>query len=334
MDKRLAKEIDGLLARKNGLLVIVGDTYTGKSYSLNKILDAKGIRKISYDFENTASFSPELIKQRKGRKIGDLFKNKGKPSHTMKEVLVCDALESYPGRVTTFVKNAANHFPVIAICDKSVVISKSKNVKKMHWKGEKHIPSGWKGDTMPHTPRDLMISLTQRRVPLYKAISHYSSDIFLLTQYYHDEYLSYPTTDISKTVKCASLLSYVDMMRCLDWDSNGMISTSKLTEEIFVREIRQLHRNPCLCPKGWFPRSLSKGAQITRRTQEMRSIIRDHPNIQEIVPLFNYKDGKSFAYKKRAKELMDDPKKPETYSRGLELMGYTALTKTEIKKLI
>jgi len=333
MERRLEKEIGSLLGQKKGLLVIVGDTYTGKSYCLNKVLKIKGIQKIAYDFEDKTPFAPDLIKRRTGRKIGDLFKRKDKVS-TPKEVLVCDALESYPTRVTTFVKNAANHYPVIAICDKSVVISKSKNVKKIHWKGEKYLPDGWKGDTMPHTPRDLMITLTQRRVPLYKAISHYSSDTFILTQYYHDEYLSYSGINMEKAVKCSSLLSYMDMMRTRDWDSNGMVSTSKLTEEIFVREIRQHHRSPSLIPKGWFPRSLSKGAQITRRVQEMRNILRDHPNIQEIVPLFNYKDGRSFAYKKRAKELMDDPTKPESYSRGLELMGYTGLTKTEIKKII
>lgn len=350
MELRITKLINACLMNGKGMVVIIGDTYTGKTFIANKILKKLEVNIIPYDFDlvpkgikGVKGIDHPLVKRfqkHKGPKITNFFDKgsvlKSKDIPKSKEVLFCDALETYSSSVLTFLKNVAELLPVIVTCDRSVIIPKTSNIERVWWNGKKRIPTDWEGDPILNTPRDLFISLTQRRTRVNKAIRNFGSDSFILTQYYHDEFPLYKKATLDDIVNSTSALSMIDAFRVKEWESNGFLSITPVSEEIFVRRIRSIHKNPCLVPKGFFPKTLSKGGKITRNQLEIANIETALPNIREKISIFNSKIGKSFLYKKEANRILSTHKNEkdiENYSRALELTGNKPLTKTEIKKL-
>lgn len=350
MEVRITKLIKSCLLNGKGMVVIIGDTYTGKTFIANKIISRLGLKVIPYDFDlvpkglkGAKGIDNPLVKQfqkHKGPKITNFF---GKESilksfdvSNTNEVLFCDALETYSSGVLTFLKNVADLLPVIVTCDKSVVIPNTSNIERVWWNGQKRLPKEWKGDPILNTPRDILTSLTQRRTKLERAVRNFGSDPFILIQYYHDEFPLYKKATLDDIVSSTSALSLSDTFRIKEWGSNGILSTTRVSEEIFVRSIRSIHKNPCLVPKGFFPKTLSKYGKITRNQLEIMNIETSLPNIRDKISVFNTKIGKSFIYKKEANRIIGKYKNDqdiENYSRALEITGNKPLTKTEIKKL-
>lgn len=329
--------LQNAVKNNKGMIVIIGEIFTGKTTFALKLIKKLNLRAIPFDFDTIGrgSKEPELkeLKEKTSSKIDDFYRKSDSKTKCKKpagEILFCDSLESYSSSVLTFLKKACETIPVLVTCDKSISIPSTALIDRVWWNGDKFTPRDWKGDTSPQTPRDLMMSLTKRRVNTDKATSLFSSDSFMLTQYYHDEFPTYKNATLEDMIQSTSALSRMDVLRVKDWNSNGLISSTKANEEIFVRDIRAIHRDPCLVPKGWFPKTLGKQSQINRRSLELANIEHTMPNIREAISFFVFKMGRSFAYKKEAKRLCKDP---EQYSRALELTGNTALTKTEIKKL-
>lgn len=343
MEYKLTRVIKYILKNEKGMVAVIGDTFTGKTYTVNNIIKSLQLRVIPYDYENVPKgVNKEHIhnlKIKRGNTIQNFYKTKhgcNTICNSQQEVLFCDALETYSTSTLTFLKYVCEFIPVIITCDKSVVIPNIKLIERVWWNGKRRGLEDYKGDYILHTPRDLFTSLTQRRTPTEQAVRNFGSDSFLLTQYYHDEFPTYKNGDIQSIVRSTSALSMIDTFRLKEWESNGILSTSKVSEEIFVRTIRNIHKNPCLVPKGWFPRTLSKQPQITRKNLELANIHTQIPNIRDIIHIYNFKVGKSFGYKTHAKQILHkiDEKIAETYSRAIELTGNKGLTKTEIKKLI
>jgi hypothetical protein len=351
MEQKIIRLLKATLANGKGMIAIIGETYTGKTYTVNKILQKLKLRTIPYDFENVpkgvkgskGEHNPLVKKfqKRKGNKIQDFYTPSKNAinctiDRTKGEILFCDALETYSSSVLTFLKNVCEIVPVIVTCDKSVVIPNTKLIERVWWNGKKRTPEGWEGDPILQTPRDLFASLTQRRTKTDIAVRNFGSDSFLLTQYYHDEFPTYKKADLDTIVASTNALSTLDMFRVHEWNSNGILSTARANEELFVRTIRSIHKNPCLNPKGWFPKTLAKQGKITRNALEMCSIETQIPNVHDTIHAFDFKVGKSFAYKTEAKILLPKCDEPtlEAYSRAIELVGKKSFTKTEIKKLL
>lgn len=346
MEQRITKLLQSAILNQKGMVAVIGDTYTGKTFIVNKIIQKLGLRVIPYDFDTipkgvkgskgTENPLVKKFQKYKGLKVDDFF-GKANPKAKAKEILFCDALETYSSSVLTFLKNVAESIPVIVTCDKTIVIPNIKIIERVWWNGSKRTPEGWEGDPILHTPRDLLTSLTQRRIPTNQAVRNFGSDSFILTQFYHDEFPTYKKADLDSIITSTQALSTLDMFRNKEWSSNGMISTTRASEELFVRTIRKNHKNPCLIPKGFFPKTLSKSGKITRNSLEIKGIETMIPNVRDRISVFNFKIGRSFAYKKEAQRILGtrtNEKEIESYSRALELTGNKALTKTEIKKLV
>lgn len=323
MEQRITFCVRKLLRDGCGIIAIIGDTYTGKTYTLRKILQKLNIRPIPFNFD-TVSKTTSVHELQKGDRIQDFYTTSPKPKG---DILVCDGLETYSSNVLGFLKKAGNKYPVIIVCDRSISIP-STGIERIWWNAPKRTPRNWKGDTLLQTPRDLFTSLTQS--PTQNAIQNFGTDSFILTQYYHDEFPVYKKATLDTIVRNTNALSILDTFRCKDWSSNGLLSTSRASEEIFVRDIRICHKTPPLIPTGWFPKTLSKQTQIGRRTLEISSIETKIPHIRDVISLFNFKIGRSFAYKKEALNITNNP---ELYSRALEITGNTPLTATEIQKI-
>ena len=350
MEVRITKLIKSCLLNGKGMVVIIGDSYTGKTFIVNKIINKLKLKIIPYDYDlvpkgtkGLRGLDNPLVKQfqkHKGPKITNFFNKKStlksKNSYKSNEVLYCDALETYSSSVLTFLKNVSELVPVIVTCDKTIIIPNTKNIERIWWNGKKRVPTGWDGDPILNTPRDLFTSLTQRRTKVDQAVRNFGSDSFVLTQYYHDEFPLYKKTTLESLIASTESLSTNDMFRVNEWESNGLLSTTPVSEEIFVRRIRSIHKNPCLIPKGFFPKTLSKSGKITRNQLEINNIETALPNIREKISIFNTQIGRSFVYKKEANRILGNrlnEKDIENYSRALEITGNKPLTKTEIKKL-
>lgn len=332
MERKLLLSIQQIAKTGKGFVAVIGDSFTGKTYTVNKIIQQLKLNTISIDFEsicqNWNTTDLKKLVTNKSKKIEQFYSNKKQTIY--KEIVFCDALESYNTSMLTFLKKVSEYLPVIATCDRSVVIPNA--IDRIWWSTKKYTPESWEGDSILQTPRDLLTSLTQRRTKIERAISNFSSDSFLLTQYYHDEFPGYKNNTLETIVHSTNALSTMDYIRGKEWASNGLMSTSHANDELFVRTIRKLHRNPCLIPIGWFPKTLSKQSQITKKTQELSVIKHTLPYIDEIISYYSFKIGKSFAYKTNAKNILYTSN-PELYSRALELTGNTTLTVNEIKKL-
>lgn len=350
MEMRITNLIKSCLLNGKGMVVIIGDTYTGKTFVANKIISKLDLKVIPYDFDlvprgvkGAKGIDNPLVKQfqkHKGAKITNFF-GKGSILKSLdvsktNEVLFCDALETYSPSVLTFLKNVAKLLPVIATCDKSIIIPNTSNIERVWLNGQKRLPKEWGGDLILNTPKDLFISLTRRRTKIDQAVRNFGSDSFVLTQYYHDEFPLYKKGTLDDMVNSTSALSTIDTFRVKEWNSNGTISTTLASEELFVRNIRSIHKNPCLIPRGFFPKTLSKSGKITHNQLEIKNIETTLPNIRDKISIFTDKIGKSFAYKKEADRILGKHRNErdiEKYSRALEITGNKPLTKTEIKKL-
>lgn len=337
MERKLMLSIQQIVKSCKGMVAVIGDSFTGKTYTVNKLIRQLKLNTIPIDFEsigqnwNTSDINK--IIRNKSNKIEQFYSQKHTQPKQIKKVdiILCDALESYSSTsVLSFLKKVSEYVPVIITCDRSVVIPNT--IDRIWWSTKKYTPESWEGDQVLQTPRDLFSSLTQRRTLVEKAISNFSSDSFLLTQYYHDEFPGYKKNTLDTIVQSTNVLSTMDYIRGREWASNGLMSTSQANDELFVRTIRKLHRNPCLIPVGWFPKTLSKQSQITKKTQELSIIKHTLPHIDEIIAYYVFKNGKSFAYKTNAINILCGAG-PEMYSRALELTGNTSLTANEIKKL-
>lgn len=350
MEIRITKLLKSCLLNGKGMVVIIGDSYTGKTFVVNKIVSKLKLNIIPYDFDlvpkgtkGLKGLENPLVKRfqkHKGPKITSFFKNgsiiKHTNDNTYNEILYCDALETYSSSVLTFLKNVSELVPVIATCDKTVLIPNTSNIERVWWNGKKRVPREWDGDPILNTPRDLFTSLTQRRTGINQAVRNFGSDSYLLTQYYHDEFPLYKKTTLGSLIKSTETLSTADTFRINEWGSNGFLSTTLVSQEIFVRNIRSIHKNPCLVPKGFFPKTLSKSGKIMRNQTEINNIETSLPNIRDKISMFNIQIGRSFVYKKEAKRILGNcvnEKEIENYSRALELTGNKPLTKTEMKKL-
>jgi hypothetical protein len=344
METRVSRLIQGIVRENKGMVVLIGDTYTGKTYTICKILKKLNIRTIPYDFDEIPKGAgQQFIKQfntKKGNKIQDFYSTKHTKtmcsSTKPQEVLFCDALETYSTSVLTFLKNLCETTPIIATCDKSITVPNTKLIERVWWNGSRKTPTDWEGDTLLSTPRDLFVSLTKRRVSKNKAVRNFGADPFLLTQYYHDEFPNYKNIDLHTFVQSTSALSLLDTFRLKEWNSNGLTSTKNTSEELFVRTIRTIHKSPCLKPKGWFPRTLSTQAKITRHQLELAGITNVIPNVHDRISVFNFNIGKSCLYKTLSPKIIPicNSNTIELYSRAIELLGHKSLTKTEIKKIL
>jgi hypothetical protein len=326
------REFKKCLRAKKGLVVIIGDTFTGKTYTANKLIKKLGVEVISFDYDSLGrGKNPDklaFVKQMLRVSPLNFSKKKSKPRQ---KILYCDAIESYSSSTLTFLKNARMFIPIIATCDRSIVIPNMGDIYRIWWKGPKRNPPGWRGDTSEKNPRDLFVTLTQRRIPTKKAVQNFDNNSFILTQYFHDEFPTYKKTNVDLIADTACALSKLDYMRCKQWSSAGFGSGKSAKEDIFVRHIRQMYRNPCIIPTGWFPRTLGKSSQIQKRQQELCTISHTIPNIRDLISVFTFKIGRSFAYKKIAPSMGIDP---YMYSRALALTGNRELTENETKKIL
>jgi hypothetical protein len=344
-EQKAINSIKNILQKGKGIVIIIGNSFTGKTYFCNKILKTLGVEEVSIDYEEIKQLGmKKMITQFNQTNSTKIFG--GITTKEIKQkIFFCDALESYSNHksILTFLKNVEG--PSLITTDKSIVISAHSLIEKIWWDGQRRRGIEWKGDKIETNPRDLYISMTSSKTSTENAIRSFEADTFILTQYLHEEILETNWIDLEGSVKSTNWFSEYDMLRLKDWEGNSMASITPVNNELLLRRIRYEKGENSLFPKRWFPSTLGKASQIQRNRDELSVNIRLTPSLPEILQMFVFKEGRGWYYKskyilqylfgsKSSPGIIRDRISVDNFRRVLILTGLTDLTETEAKGIM
>jgi len=345
--------VEKVIKEGKGIVVVIGSTFTGKTYYCKKLLKELGVQEIDIDYEeiktqgmkkmisqyssdcnseNTSCSSTNIVSF-----FGSGVKSKiGGPT-----IFYCDALESYQNHkaILTFLKAVGR--PALITVDKSIVISAHSLVERIWWDGARRRPSDWSGDKIETNPRDLYITMTSLKQTSDTAVRAFESDPFILTQYLHEEVYDTAWMTTEKAVIISNLFSDYDTIRMNDWESNGIMSVTPVNNEMLIRKIRYERGTDSMFPKRWFPSTLGKNAQAQRNRSELARLTRRVHSLPETLLMFVFKEGRGWFYKSKTvlTHLFGTPGairghiSVDDFRRVLVLLGLTDLTEAEAKSL-
>jgi len=311
-----------------GIVVVIGSTFTGKTYYCNKLIKDLALQEVDIDYEEiktqgmkrmVAQYSSDETSgtgtstgtgagtssgtSSSATNIVSFFGKKSSDntsgSVNRKKIFYCDALESYQNHkaILTFLKAVGG--PALITVDKSIVISAHSLVERVWWDGARRRPADWKGDKIETNPRDLYITMTSLKQSNDTAVRTFEADPFILTQYLHEEVYDGGWMTMEKAVTVSNLFSDYDAIRMNDWESNGIMSVTPVNNELLIRKIRHERGTDSMFPKRWFPSTLGKNAQAQRNRTELARLTRRVNSLPETLLMFVFKEGRGWFYKSK-----------------------------------
>jgi hypothetical protein len=348
---KVRSAVEKIMKDGKGIVVVIGSTFTGKTYYCNKLLTdlriqqididyddikTQGMKKLILQYSSNTNTNPDNIVGFFGKQSSSRNIDKGG------KIFYCDALESYSNHksILTFLKGVGG--PALITVDKSIVISAHSLVERIWWDGPRRNATDWKGDKIATNPRDLYITMTSLKQTNDVAVRTFESDPFILTQYLHEEVYDGGWMTMDKAVGISNLFSNYDAIRMNDWESNGIMSTTPVNNELLIRTIRHERGTDSMFPKRWFPSTIGKNAQAQRNRTELATLTRRVNSLPETLQMFVFKEGRGWFYKSKPvlTHLFGIPgairgyMSIEDFRRVLVLLGLTDLTEAEAKSLM
>jgi type IV secretory pathway protease TraF len=351
-DFKVRSAVEKIMKNGKGIVVVIGNTFTGKTYCCNKILADLGIQQVDIDYDEIKTQGmKKLILQYSSNSNPDnivgFYGKKSLSTHLVNgsKIFYCDALESYSNHksILTFLKGVGG--PALITVDKNIVISAHSLVERIWWDGPRRNLTDWKGDKITTNPRDLYIMMTSLKQSTDTAIRCLDTDPFILTQYLHEEVYDGGWMTNEKAIIVSNLFSDYDTMRMKDWEGNGLMSVTPVNNELLIRQIRYERGIDSMFPKRWFPSHLGKNAQIQRNKTELLKLTRQVNSLPETLLMFVFKEGRGWFYKSKPvlNHLFGTKTQPgairdlisiDEFRRVLVLLGLTDLTDSEAKSVL
>lgn len=120
MESKLQSAVQSIIKDGHGMVVLIGDTFTGKTTAMNSCIDKLYLQSIPFEFEEITSSSMkcfrsfiQTLKHSQSKPVSEFWKQTNQasskqhnPQSHPKYILVCDAIESYSSSVLTFLKKS------------------------------------------------------------------------------------------------------------------------------------------------------------------------------------------------------------------------------------
>jgi hypothetical protein len=357
--------VEKIVKDGKGIVVVIGSTFTGKTYYCNKLLKDLALEAVDIDYEE---IKPQGLKRMAmmysmnpgtGTGTGTSHDSPSQSTNIVsfygnisnvkraKKIFYCDALESYSNHKAILAFLKITQGPALITVDKSILISAHSLVERVWWDGQRRRAIDWKGDKIETNPRDLYITMTSLKQNTDTAVRCLDSDPFIMTQYLHEEVYDGGWMNDEKAVIISNLFSDYDTMRMKDWEGHGIMSVTPANNEMLIRRIRFERGTDSMFPKRWFPSSLGKMAQIQRNRLEIARLTRQVYSLPETLSMFVFKEGRGWFYKSKTvlSHLFGSSNPPmpgairnhisiDDFRRVLVLLGLTDLTDSEAKSLM